>query len=382
MSEYHWPHFENIHRVISTSDEPDLIFEKTVCITEKMDGSNLTIHIKKDKQTLNAIYNKKNKRTWHVEELIGRNSVIWNMSSDVPITSLSYGSAGKLEKLPTAMLEYTIDIAQRLKVDEIYITGEVYRLKNQKFVSWHPFGYKVCGSDKDCDSKICFLTSTSHKLLKEAQIIPEIKTHEEMIEKLQSATNHQIFPPPILFVGKMEDGINSLFDMMKLQERNFEGCFIIWEDNTWGFKWKTGLFEEQKRITSVSDIKFLNSSSIRCYTKLMEIFDLRPKYDGRESILRSEDAKRAEEESKCRLETLKRDLSTACNREITKMESFTHIPKAQRKSVVEKMIQPVINEAKELYTESGLEFSWSEEVLKETAKSIITPIVMKIPFEV
>ena len=179
----------------------------------------------------------------------------------------------------------------------------------------------------------------------------------------------------------MEDGIENLFDTMKKQERDFEGCFVIWEDGAWGFKWKTGLFEEQKKISSLSDIVFSNECSILCYTKLMEIFDLRPKYEERERILRSEDCKREEEEAKQYLETLKKDLVVACNREITKMESFVHVPKVQRKTLIEKMIKPVIDEVKEMYTESGLEFSWSEDILTESARHAITPIVMKVRFE-
>ena len=42
MNSY-WPHFKNIHYQVANN--PIEIFDTNVCITEKLDGSNLTIYI-------------------------------------------------------------------------------------------------------------------------------------------------------------------------------------------------------------------------------------------------------------------------------------------------------------------------------------------------
>lgn len=353
-----WPHSLNVHRYCEDENK----FYEQVCITLKVDGSNLTIHIKK----IDGI--------WYVMELIGRNSVIWTNESATPITSLSYGSPGKLENLPLEMQNYAIRLGEYLKVEEIYISGEVYRMKDQRYASWHPFGYKI-GSDD-----IIFMTSKTHQLFVEMQNFEIVTTSDQMNTILVNSTCHLIFPPPILYIGKLGDGILSLYTTMMKHDRNFEGCFIIWENGSWGFKWKTGLFEEQHKIPDLSEFSFTREESLVYYTKLIEVFNHRPHYEARERVLRSQDAKSKKNDEKELKELCKKELSNACEREMTKMESFNHIPRSERKTIVQNLIGLVVKEVKQVYEESKMTISWSDDELKSMAESIILQIVMKVPF--
>lgn len=398
-----WPHTSNIHCVGKTKN-PDTFFERDVCATHKIDGSNLSIHI-------GFIEGK-----WTIIKINGRNTRVWDNSMEKDIYDISYGSPDKLEKLPLAMFDYCVRLATKLTredgspVEELYVYGEAYRMNGQKYVSWHPFGYQitsVCtthtlvhpeitgatGTSDTTDTEnvqelsltIKFLTKATHQLFVSAQNpeIPAIDTIEKFIKLLENCTEHIVCPPVLLFTGKLRDCINTLFEKMKTLDRLFEGCFIIFEDSSLGFKWKTGLFEEQKKIISTSETMFKCEENIEAFNKLEYIFNMRPAYTERENMLVSADK---EERAKLKIVSLKQlqdDLLIACKREITKFTSIAEIskiPKGSRNDLVNKMIELSIKEVISQYKESEYEISWSQQELQRNATTIIKPFIMKIDY--
>lgn len=392
-----WPHTGNIH-CVGQSKNPDSFFESLINATHKIDGSNLSMHI-------GCIEGK-----WSIIKINGRNTRVWDDTMGKNILEISYGSPDKLEKLPLAMFDYCVRLASKLTrddgcpVDELYVYGEAYRMEGQRFVSWHPFGYQI-PSSKSCETtgikditptddlenvqnlslSITFLTQRTHELFVSAQVpeIPEVKTFKDFIELLANCTDHVICTPVCLFVGKLRDCINALFEQMKTLDRLFEGCFIIFEDRSQGFKWKTGLFEEQKRICSVSETMFKSRENIEAFSKLEYIFNMRPAYSERENMLVSKDKKESAKLKIVSLRQLQDDLLVACKREITKFTSLSEIssiPKASRKDLVSRLIDLSIAEVVQQYKESDCEISWSQAEMKRSALGVINPFVMKIDY--
>jgi hypothetical protein len=200
MSKIHRLQIGNINKDDTYIEDLDLFFNKQ---------SYLTIHI-------NFI-----DENWIIEELIDCNSVIWTFNNSSSVTSLSCSSVGKLGNLPLVMLRYAIKVAKNLGIFELFITGKVFKMKNQMFPSWNPVNYKILEDNKFKDFP------TTDELLNETKNIPKVNTYEEI---------NKILTPSILFFG-LNKNIDELFDTMKKQNKNFESCFVIWEDGSWGFKW-------------------------------------------------------------------------------------------------------------------------------------------------
>jgi hypothetical protein len=412
-----WPHTANIHCVGQTTN-PDSFFEQTVCATQKIDGSNLSIHIKKVDGE------------WSIVKLNGRNTKIWDPEMGKDITDLSYGSPEKLEKLPIVMFDYCVRLANLLSestdIDELYVYGEAYRMEGQKFVSWHPFGYRVpqiVSKSKSTRSNACsesviatvvtdtsdtsdttvettvkavstastpdmfdlslsinFLTTRTHELFLSVQEshIPRVKTVEEFCSMLVDCDDHIICPPICLFTGKLVDCVNEMFEKMKTHSKLFEGCFIIFESKSQGFKWKTGLFEEQKKIVSISETMFNTEANIEAFKKLEYIFNTRPidKHDTGTDCSEPE-------LKKISIGQMQSDLLTACKHELTKFTSISEIssiPKKDRKNMVSELCNLSILEVIQLYKESGCSIPWSNTELRRHAISVINPFIMKIDY--
>ena len=362
-----------------------MYFDRLVCATQKIDGSNLSMHIKYDDGK------------WSIVKINGRNTIVWNNEMEKDILNISYGSPEKLEKLPLVMFDYCIRLAKILTndlktpINELYVYGEAYRLKGQPLVSWHPFGYKIPekeiidSSSSNYKNSIKFLNSQTHKLLISAQEpkIPTVLTIEDFIKLLENCTEHIICVPICLFVGDLRTCINTLFEQMKTNNELFEGCFIIFEDYNEGCKWKTGLFEEQIKITPISESLFKLEENINVYAKLEYIFNTRPDYSERKNMLLSNQKKEKTELLVKTIKQLESDLLIACKHEITKFISINEIsliPKVERKKLVEKLIELSIQEVLEKYKESQYEISWTHEQINKSAYKIINPFIMKIDY--
>lgn len=358
---FKWPHFENIHRYIANSQEPDSIFEHDVCITEKLDGSNLTIHLEK-------VDNE-----WIIKQLIGRNCPIWNQKMKNSYINLSYGSVGNMGNLANYMKDFAIKVAEKINTDIIFISGEVFRA-NGKFASWHPFGYtiEIVENEEPCEEKnsssINYLTSKTHKLFVECS---ENVKPDELKEKLKNTKDCLVFPPPILFVGKLSNGINKLYNSMLELTKDFEGCFIIFEKIPWGFKWKTGFHDEQSQVFSVDKIEFKSQESIDVYTKLIQVFNNKP------VKFKIDKPKKEVDEPLSESKILSIDIITAYKRELSKNESFSHIPNNERDTIILSLCKLVIDEIITKYSESNLSLPYSMELLEKQAKLIVSSLVKK-----
>lgn len=374
---FKWPHFENIHRYVTNSNDPDSIFDQDVCITEKMNGSNLTIHIEKVGDE------------WIIRQLMGRTCPIWNEKMKNSYINLSYGSVGNMGDLALAMKNFAIKLADKLNVNLILVTGEVFRA-NHKFATWHPFGYATelfpkkkqqdeleSGLESRLESepshdKITFLTSKTHKLFSECS---ECVTQANLMERLTRAKSHLIFPPPLLYVGKLSDGINNLYDQMKILSKDFEGTFIIFENIKWGFKWKTGLHDEQLKTEQVENIPFKNAESINAYNKLIEIFKNKPFVHPK-----PEKVRKTNDEKSNGGKILSNDIISAFKRELTKNTPISNVPKDKRDELIKMFTKLVIDEVITKYKESDVELPYSTDLLEKQATVIVSSLVKKEPY--
>lgn len=364
-----WGSYDNIHKFIRDlpkskkyANNINSFFDINVFITEKMDGSNLGIHIKKDETE------------WKIIKLQGRNAPIWNYGDDKAINNLSYGNAKALENLPNEMYQFAKCVAEKLGVNEIIIYGEAFKTENQKFASWHPFGYKILENDLELQK----LTSKTYQLFVESSKFPAFTLHHETFDFLKNQKTHVVFPPPMLFAGKLGDAIETLFPMMEaaILWKDFEGTFIISENSNWdfGLKWKTGEFEEQLSIPSSNELTFLNEKSTNIYKKLEHIFHLKSKI---EKPKKSEPTEEAINEKKLETELIKK-VGIAVDRELSKIPSVENIPKEKRITIVENLIPNVADEVIKQYTDCELAVPWSREMIEKKAKIIMCAKIMKM----
>jgi hypothetical protein len=372
-----WGHYENLARFIKDKNALNgsvgPIFNAMSFFTEKLDGSNLAIWIKDG----------------NIHALLGRKSIVWDTSNPKSLKSLSYGNADALGSLPEAMASFAIAIATELCVSEIIIFGEAFRYKKgkgQKFASWHPFGYKL---PNESEWHAYRLNSLVYNLFAKFTKIPKAAydDHESLFAFLQNANDHVICPPPVMFAGVLGEGIFKLYDLMKnITTDEFEGVFVILEDNSAGFKWKTGIHEEQMAIAPIESLVFDTDDDRSCYQKIADVFNTRPNRDNRIKMLRSRDAEDAKLNQKLTKEEIeaiiKRDISTALVREYTKMVPVDSIPKKDRKLIVEKMSLGVIDEVKQIYNESDKEIPYSDEMLKNISDHMTMIFLMQIVYVV
>lgn len=301
MTQVSWGHYLNIHKHFVDKCKSGLplddIFQEPVCVTEKLDGSNLGIHVARSVDGLPR---------FHIVALMGRNSILWSPTQDdcllhakkgtaVVVPNTKYGNAGALEALPAAMLSFATAVADALHVDDIIIYGEAYRADGQKKASWHPFGYKVrlvqSASGADDDEALAAdgcsdaehsdedegssgwtkfgLTAAVHQMFSTHQNVPPfpvaplsdgsaITSRNAFQAALVDASQngHVVCPPLLLFSGgTLGQAIDALAPMlMSPIARSFEGAFVVCEGKRAGFKWKTGLHDEQKGIPSADEL--------------------------------------------------------------------------------------------------------------------------------
>eukprot|EP00457_Paulinella_chromatophora_P016174 gb/GEZN01016923.1/.p1 GENE.gb/GEZN01016923.1/~~gb/GEZN01016923.1/.p1 ORF type:complete len:257 (-),score=34.79 gb/GEZN01016923.1/:50-739(-) len=200
-----WASYYNIHRLdlwlesslalkapVSEEKEEkqkfplDAFFQQIVCVTEKLDGSNLAIHAMK-RSTRKSGKNRekgseaKAEQEWEIVELRGRNSSLWKSLDNKSLTNITYGKVGKLDNLPYAALEFASKIGEMLGVPEIVLYGEAFRAPAQRLASWHPFAYKLPQSDW----KLRTLTSEVHALFQKASGVGPFSGHEDTLKFLQ-----------------------------------------------------------------------------------------------------------------------------------------------------------------------------------------------------
>lgn len=330
MTHIPWNHYNNIHSLLAKSDK---IIHSDGFFTEKLDGSNLGIHIKKinDEWKLVAVY--------------GRKTII----SQEEIKIIKYGNAGSLGDLPNKMYEYAQKIANKLMLDEIIIYGESYRQKKaqQKFASWHPFGYR-----NNADKEIINLSPKIYDLFCDTSefclSMKDIKCPDEYRLFLENSQSHVIYPPLVLYNGKISDGIKYLEQLMMKSHKEFEGVFVSSSDGC--FKWKTSKYEEQQKFK-----KNKNTSQ--------EIEDILYK------VFHNDTPNQPEKS----LETMIENAYIHESRinEIFNIKSVEDISTEEKKNILTTCINLVISELKSQFTDNNEKIPWSDDIIEAKCKKII-----------
>lgn len=279
---FKYPHFENIHKYIFTNKNQDNVFNSNVCITQKIDGSNLSIHICKENNDFVS------------KHLIGRNHIIWKQESKEEV--ISYAGYKNINKIINNMKDFSVKLCNVLKTDDIIVCGELYNVKN---LSWHPFNYALYDTTQK-EYKLQLLTKEIYDIFN--QITP---TYDNIQHILQTTKENMVFPPPLLYFGKLNKGIDTLFNLMNSNDKTFEGCFIVFDDNT-GCKWKTRLYDEQPKIPKLADLFIFDNKD--SYNKLMIIFEKEEN-----KVVKKEQNKQKQVES-----TIYQDIIKTYNHEQTK----------------------------------------------------------------
>jgi hypothetical protein len=358
-----WTSFSNLHSWFQYNlkcknpmhkKDSDYLFDLNANFTIKIDGSNLSIHIKKIDDE------------WIINSINGRNLQIWNNKDNKPINKIGkYGNVGNIENLPLEMFKISILFAEKIKTKDIIIYGEVFRAKYSnlvsKYVSWHPFGYCI-----PIGSEIEELILIESNFFSDICPIPyEIIDYTTFLDYLVKSNKHCIFPPSCLFSGKIGDGIIKFKEMMSNNELGFEGFFIVIDSNN-GYKWKTSICEEQKYILSNNQCRFINEKSKEIYKILEDIFNQKKKI--KENFTNPQ----------IELHVLKDEITNAFNKEYSKILDFSEIPKKDRLPIVDKLIDPVVKEVISHYIDSDIPIPWSDEEIKKTTNTLVKILVMKI----
>jgi hypothetical protein len=161
---------------------------------------------------------------------------------------------------------------------------------------------------------------------------------------------------------------------MKILSKDFEGSFVIFENISWGFKWKTGFHDEQPRIEYTENIKFKKKESFDLYDKLVEIFKNKAKKE-----IKTEKLQKNTDEKQNLAKILSTDIITAFKREQSKNEPISNTPKDKRDELTIFFTKLVIDEVTNKYKESSLSPPYSNEQLIKQSNIIVASLIKKEP---
>lgn len=458
MAHVSWGHHLNIHKHFVDKAKMgmplDGIFRAPVTVTEKLDGSNLGIHIRRNASA--------DLPAFELVALLGRNSNLWSppedgLSTPHSIPSMKYGNAGSLGALPAAMFLFACDVCTTLGVDELIVYGEAFRCDRAN-ASWHPFGFKqrqttgttvACGDAQNDDDSGAGsdgeeapgwikspLTASVHQLFSRHQIpaclsadIGPTTSPSAYLEVLlrHGAKQHVVCPPTMLFSGgTLSEAIDALYHtMMHPPASCFEGAFVVLETTLTGYKFKTGLHDEQKCICTADELSemaqhgfdnkvtlvrthattvdedpksaakieamrrslndgcgFKEADSLRSYNQLYDIFRSRPVFPEAKKPKAGSTADDAGVTPAPKApKPIEVDVLSAIARELSKATvDVETTPKKDRFRVVEMLLPRVVAEVRLTYEESGVACPYADEQLTSVAQAKLVATVMKIPF--
>jgi len=392
----------NIHRNIRY-----LPLDTNVTFTEKIDGSNLGIQV--------ALVD----GTWTFKNLVGRSSIIAADTLDKKVTTIKYGNAGQLGNLPFEMLKFASALGNFLKLTEIIVFGEAFRGKNQKLVSWHPFGYRLPSDERACynltkDLHNIFLqvsdSKLAHTILKNKG---EPMQRAEYFATIAAATYHVVAPPLLLFSGTLYDGITNLYPLLMSQDPTFEGCFIVSNekkvDNVpvttapvptapattdttttttddmvieheiyYENKLKTGHFEEQAYFIFPDDFDTFEPRLKSVYEMLKAIFKNKIELPDTDGTKKPKQPVGRKTDDVALLEKIK----IAYERELTKRvdmppEAIAAMHHKARIEYANEITSAICDEIISHYTDANTEAPWTKDVILDVARRRIYPIIMK-----
>ena len=319
-----WPSFDNIHKDIK-------VIDKLGYFTIKTDGSNFSIHIIKISDT------------WKIQSINSRNFSIWP-KDECKLNEINT-TFGYLEDLPIQMLKISILIANKLNIDEIIIFGELFRAKKNNihanFISWHPFGYYI----STFKQPVIFLPD----FLNEICPIPiDIIDNGTMIDYLMNADSHKIFPSKCMFYGIISEGIKELSTIMLNSQSDFEGFFIILNENN-GYKWKTHWHEEQPKLNKYK------------YNIDKDIYEIFNKIFVQKNERKNDD------------EILKEKINQSLNKTINKY----YIINDNSNIDIDKLIILILEEFQSHYIDCNCEIPWSVEKIEKQSRNCVKKYLKK-----
>lgn len=337
MDKLVWGSYQNIHRSGS-------FYYRYFCfVTQKIDGSNLGAHMAKNEEG-----------DWELLSLFTRNVFAWKKGEDPELLSKIkiHGKVGGIWSLIDPIQNYVSLVGEALNVNEIVVYGEAYRAKNSLYPSWHPFGVKT--------DKVQLLNKRLHELFTnvsaETNVNPEwFYDHESLMSTLTNANMSIICPPPSIGYGKLVYLIDALHRVMMKNRENFEGVFIVLEEENFGFKWKTGAYEEQQKIPSIEEHQIEDPFFVSVYRKLEEVFNNRPKKQER---------------------SLDDDVKTALSRVMEKELVKTELTNKERLDEIERIVKLVVTEIKNNYIESDNAIPYTDQEILPTVRRMTTVSIM------
>ncbi len=414
-----WESYENIHKRFDSLD-----MNQIHTLSLKINGSNLSTHVKFDPE----------KNEWIVVCLHGRTAPVWTVAYGEPYSDIKYGSAGSLGDLPDKMRFFAIAVAEKLGVQEIIIYGEAFRAPAlptmnsttksttksiTKYASYHPFGYKLPSKNYelhmmtqevyDLFSSCCLQDPSSEpssapasepssepssapasEPSSEPSSAPasdpdQTTTNDEFLSFLRVQTATTICPPPILFCGKLSDGIRKLYPILMTRDPNFEGLFIVNEEGSNGFKWKTPIHEEQLKIRSSTELDLLpNTEAYDVYELLLQVCAMRRNAQSKaqskaqsNSMVRSDESKQKRNEDDQLNMRTRAEIAEAFTNIQSKSPCFEHKSPRERIDVVVFFLPLVVEEVLSHYEDSGLSHHMAKDRLEQLTRSVITPLIMR-----
>ena len=168
-----------------------------VVVTEKLDGSNMTVVVKQDGDQ------------WRIVSVFGRNSTLWQPSEPVLIDGniskfpkLNYGLAKNLDNLIIVSAKFAAEVAKTLGIPEIAVYGEAYR-RSEDYASFHPFAY---ANPCNPDNGIKMMDTDIHRLFCDHAIGGICPPNLGAMDKLlRESKEHVVTPPPIVLEGIFSD---------------------------------------------------------------------------------------------------------------------------------------------------------------------------------
>lgn len=240
--------------------------------------------------------------------------------------------------------------------------------------------------------KIFKLTKETYHLFgKVCESLPNPVPHQEYMvfdkffKYLLQVTSHVVCPPPVLDVGTIPQLVARLaplfIDKALKEDKTFEGAFMIDEYGHVGFKWKTGLHDEQPQIAPLDKVLSIgyHPQMIGVYGTLMEVYKTRPAgVFGRRDLAKQADVKAQKRNDnvlsgKILSDTIEKAVATVLSKEI----SFVGVAKHLRIESFDRLTLLVVAEIRRTYGELVEEFNWTDEMMSKQGKTCVARIVMK-----
>jgi hypothetical protein len=227
------------------------------------------------------------------------------------------------------------------------------------------------------------LTRDLHVLFSSVLILvpaPVLATNDEFLDFLRVQGTATIIPPPILYFGALGSGIRKLYQILMTRDPNLEGLFIVNEEGTNGFKWKTPIHEAQLKISSSIELDLLpNTEAFDVYELLLQICAMRPNAQKNQSIsmIRSDESKQKRNDDEQLNMRTRAEIAEAFTNIRNKSPCFEHKSTRERNEVVVFFLPLVVEEVLSNYEDSGITHHMDKDKLERLTRSVITPLIMR-----